>query len=63
MKSLRAKTAWNITFVKSTGYKEKHVKPVAEKLHELINSAESKALKNKFATPKYLEVSNLPISI
>ena len=62
MKSLKTKAAWNITFVKSTGYKEKLVRQVAEILHELITSAESKALKTKFASAKYLEVSNLPIS-
>lgn len=63
MKSLKAKAAWNITFVKSTGYKEKLVRQVAEKLNELVNSAESKALKTKFGSPKYQEVSSLPISL
>lgn len=63
MKSLRGRTAWNITFVKSTGYKESLVKQVAEKLCELMNSAESKALKTKFSTAKNMEVSNLPISM
>lgn len=32
MKSLKARSTWNITYVKSTGYKEKLVKQVAEKL-------------------------------
>lgn len=32
MKSLRAKSTWNITYYKSTGYKEKLVQQVAEKL-------------------------------
>ena len=38
MKNSRARFAWNLTFVKSTGYKEKHVKQVAEKLSELIDN-------------------------
>lgn len=63
MKSLRARSSWNITFVKSTGYKEKVVSQVAERLCELMNSAESKALKTKFASSKNMEVSNLPISM
>lgn len=63
MKSLRGRSSWNITFVKSTGYKEKVVKQVADKLSELINSAESKPLKNKFASSKHMEVSNLPIAL
>lgn len=63
MKSMRTRSAWNITFYKSTGYKERQVRQVAEKLCELMNSAESKALKRKFATSKYSEVSNLPISL
>jgi hypothetical protein len=63
MKSLRARSSWNITYYKSTGYKERLVQQVAEKLCELMNSAESKALKHKFATEKYSEVSNLPITM
>jgi hypothetical protein len=63
MKSLRGRATWNITYVKSTGYKEKVVKQVSEKLCELMNSAESKALKSKFASSKHMEVSNLPISM
>jgi hypothetical protein len=63
MKSLKGRSSWNITFVKSTGYKEKVVKQVADKLSELINSAESKPLKNKFASSKHMEVSNLPIAL
>lgn len=63
MKSLRAKSTWNITYYKSTGYKERLVQQVAEKLCELMTSAESKALKNKFASSKYGEVSNLPITL
>lgn len=63
MKSLRGRSSWNITYVKSTGYKEKVVKQVADKLSELMNSAESKALKSKFASQKHMEVSNLPIAM
>lgn len=63
MKSLRARSTWNITYYKSTGYKERLVQQVAEKLCELMNNAESKALKQKFASSKYSEVSNLPISM
>lgn len=63
MKSIRGRSSWNITFVKSTGYKEKAVKQIADRLSELINSAESKALKSKFASSKHLEASNLPISM
>ena len=63
MKSLRGRPSWNITAVKSTGYKEKAVKQVADRLSELINSAESKALKTKFASSKYMEASNLPVSL
>ena len=63
MKSLRGRSAWNITFVKSTGYKEKLVKQVADKLCELINKEESKALKHKFASSKHMEVSNQLISM
>lgn len=63
LKSLRGRATWNITYVKSTGYKEKIVRQVAERLCELMSSAESKALKSKFSTSKYLEVSSLPITM
>jgi len=63
MKSLRGRSSWNITFVKSTGYKEKLVKQVSDKLSELITSADSKPLKNKFASSKHMEVSSLPIAM
>jgi hypothetical protein len=63
MKSLRSRANWNITYVKSTGYKEKLVSQVSERLCELMNSAESKALKTKFSSSKYLEVSGMPISM
>lgn len=61
MRSIKGRASWNITFVKSTGYKEKVVKQVADRLAEFMESAESKALKNKFASEKYMQASNLPI--
>jgi len=63
MKSIRGRATWNITYVKSTGYKEKIVRQIAERLCELMNSNESKALKSKFDSSKYLEASSLPISM
>ncbi len=63
MKSIKGRAPWNITYVKSTGYKEKAVRQVAEKLCELINATESKALKNKFASSKHMEVSSIPITM
>lgn len=63
MKSIKGRAPWNITYVKSTGYKEKAVRQVAEKLCELMNTTESKALKSKFSSSKHMEVSSLPISM
>lgn len=63
MKSIKGRAPWNITYFKSTGYKEKAVRQIAEKLCELMNSAESKALKSKFSSSKYMEVACLPISM